>query len=70
MAAPSHLRPSDEDLALLKPFERVAFEFADLANSRPLLKGIAHRWLRYGNVAWVHACTRNLVHVVGVAPAA
>ena len=59
-------RPTDEQLATLERFERVAFEFSDTINRRPLLKKAAHAFLRSVGRTWVHVCTKNLMHIDGL----
>ena len=57
-------RPTAEQLAVLSPFERFAFEVADWQ--------IAIRYLLVASLSevcgakWVHFCTRNLTHVEGL----
>ncbi|GAC1353160.1 MAG: hypothetical protein NVSMB1_23670 [Polyangiales bacterium] len=59
-------RPTLEQLRTLEGFERVAFGIADRVNRRPLLKRAAQSYLRVVGAEWVHACTKNLVHVSGM----
>ena len=59
-------RPTAEQLAVLSPFERFAFEVADLANRHPLFSWFARLFQKYVGAKWVHFCTRNLTHVEGL----
>lgn len=60
------LRPTPEQLGVLAPFERVAFEVADTVNRVPWMKRSAHLFLRTIAREWIGRCTGNLVHVEGI----
>jgi len=60
------LHPTPGQLAHLSPFERHAFALADFVNSNAQAKRVAQRFLRTAGTGWVHHCTRNLVHMVGL----
>lgn len=60
------IRPTEEQLAVLSRFERVAFEICDQVNRRPLVKSACHTYLRTFGASWVYHATRNLVHIDGV----
>jgi 1-acyl-sn-glycerol-3-phosphate acyltransferase len=59
------LRPTNEQLATLDRFERVAFELADAVNRSPALKRASHTFLRTVGRTWVRESTKNLVHMRG-----
>jgi 1-acyl-sn-glycerol-3-phosphate acyltransferase len=63
---PSMRRPSAEQLAALRPFERFAFEIADTVNRRRGFKRVAHRFLETVGAGWVHLCTHRLLRVEGL----
>src|SRR5262245_42903059 len=56
------VRPTEEQLALLEPFERFAFEFTDRVNRSPRLKRWSHAFLRSAGAAWVYHCSKYLNH--------
>ena len=58
-------RPTDEQLDVLAPMEKVAFAIADRVNRWPLLKGPAQAYLRTFGKSWVYHCTKHLLHVYG-----
>lgn len=60
------LRPTQQQLGVLGPFERVAFEVADAVNRIPLCKRVAQGFLHKVGREWVHQCTKNLVHIEGI----
>jgi 1-acyl-sn-glycerol-3-phosphate acyltransferase len=60
------LEPTPEQLASLQGFERTAFRVCHEVNRRPILKRMAHGYLRSIGASWVHLCTRNLLHVTGL----
>ncbi len=59
------LRPTEEQLATLDRFERIAFEIADTVNRKPALKRAAHSFLASVGRTWVRESTKNLVHMRG-----
>ena len=59
------VRPTDEQLALLSPFERRTFDLVDFVNRNRLAKAATGAFLRSGGMGWVYYCTRNLMHLVG-----
>lgn len=59
-------KPTNEELSLLKGFEKVAFAIADKANRVPFLKRNGQRFLNSIGRAWVHVSTRNLITVDGL----
>jgi len=63
---PGMPRPTPEQLASLRGFERVAFALADTMNRRPALKRAGHAFLRSVGATWVHVCSRNLQTVWGL----
>lgn len=58
-------RPTEAQLALLEGFERTAFTIADTVNRRPVLKRASHAFLKSAGAAWVHHCSKHLLHVFG-----
>jgi len=60
------IRPTPEQLSLLRGFERTAFRINDTVNRVPALKSVAQTFLRTFGAGWVHVCTRNLRHVHGL----
>ena len=58
-------RPTDEQLDVLAPMEKVAFAIADRVNRWPVLKGPAQAYLRTFGKSWVYHCTKHLLHVYG-----
>lgn len=60
------IRPTREQLGLLKGFERTAFAIADTVNRHEPLKRAAHGFLSSVGRTWVHVSTYNLVHTEGL----
>jgi 1-acyl-sn-glycerol-3-phosphate acyltransferase len=60
-------RPTPDQLALLTPTERLSFAWCELVNGVPAFKAAAHAFLRHVGANWVHPCTKNLLHVEGLA---
>lgn len=60
------IRPTAEQLASLRPFERGSFAVADFVNSSRLAKGAAQLFLGSVGASWVYYCSRNLTHLVGL----
>ncbi len=58
-------RPTPDELRLLNLRERLTFEVADRFNRDPRLKRASHAFLRTAGAAWVHHCTKNILHVQG-----
>jgi 1-acyl-sn-glycerol-3-phosphate acyltransferase len=59
------LEPTAEQLATLSRFERASFRLCDVVNRRPIVKRVAHAYLRTIGASWVHLCTRNVLHAWG-----
>jgi len=60
------IRPTAEQLASLRLFERGSFALADFVNSNRLAKDAAQRFLSSVGASWVYYCSRNLIHLVGL----
>ncbi len=60
------LQPSQEQLAVLTPFERFAFGIADAMNRQRLLKRATHQFLKTVGMSWVHVSTERLQRVRGL----
>jgi 1-acyl-sn-glycerol-3-phosphate acyltransferase len=60
------IAPTTEQLALLRPFERLAFRFCDRINSTPWRKRVMHGLLRRFGAAWVSVCTKKLLVLDGL----
>jgi 1-acyl-sn-glycerol-3-phosphate acyltransferase len=69
-AGPGLPRPRPDELALLTPFERLAFAACDAANRRPALKAAGHAYLRRVGARVVHACVGNRLRAEGLERAA
>lgn len=61
------VRPTREELAPLGWFERLAFWWCDLVNSRRWPKRLSQVFAFRIGAAWVHLCTRRLVRLDGAA---
>jgi 1-acyl-sn-glycerol-3-phosphate acyltransferase len=60
------IRPTGEQAALLRPWERLAFRFSDYINrDDSLTKRAANQFLSVVGLGWVHTCIRNLLVVEG-----
>jgi 1-acyl-sn-glycerol-3-phosphate acyltransferase len=64
------ISPTPEQLALLHPFERLAFRFSDGVNRSPLGKRASHWFLSRVGMTWVHHFTKHLLHIDGIEQAA
>lgn len=63
---PRTTHPTDEQLAGLEGFEKIAFAIGDRVNRSPVGKRMAHAFLREVGARWVDAFTKNLRHVEGL----
>lgn len=59
-------RPTNEQLALLRPMERACFEIADTVHRKPWIQALVQPFQRIVGAAWVTASTGNLRHVKGL----
>ena len=60
------LRPSPEQLSVLRPFERFAFAVADTMNRTPPLKRAAQAFLGTVGTSWVYYSTNHITHLRGL----
>lgn len=58
-------RPTDDQLALLRPIERACFEIADTVHRTPAIQSVVLPFQRRVGRAWVSASTGRLRHVSG-----
>lgn len=60
------LRPTKEQLSLLRAFERVAFETCDVVNRVRPIKNVQHAFLRTIGAGWVDASIGPRLHIRGL----